>query len=339
MLKRIIKAVLPSKLYHLVLRSYSSFRVRQKIKQAFLYDYRRYLKASGSFGGNTSIQLIGNIIREYHSVEKGLTLPQTRLGFGKRAVLILINDLIKHVKNYGGQDEQVRHGIQVVLEYEYFHEYHGFKIDQEVEGAIRDLKQYVNDLQHSVQLGLTKAEYFKYKDASFDLFSHSRASVRTFDDTDISVEKILRACSMARNAPSACNRQSWKAYVFSDKEKINKILRIQGGNRGFGHLTNKLIVIAAEIGVFVGAHERNQAYIDGGIYAMNLLYSLHYQEIGACILNCSNGIEKDRTLRDLCKIQDSEVFIAMIVCGNLPESFKVPISKRYSEEHFIVFKD
>jgi nitroreductase len=62
---------------------------------------------------------------------------------------------------------------------------------------------------------------------------------------------------------------------------------------------------------------------------MNLLYAIHYQKIAACILNCSNNIEKDKSLRKLCNIKNSEFFIAMIAFGIPPENFKIAGSKRY----------
>jgi nitroreductase len=109
-------------------------------------------------------------------------------------------------------------------------------------------------------------------------------------------------------------------------------LEIQGGNRGFGHLVNKLMVITSETGVFSSESERNQAFIDGGIYAMNLLYSLHYYNIACCILNCSNTVEKDRRLRELCGVKESEVFISMVSLGMPPNDFKAAASIRYPIE-------
>jgi hypothetical protein len=50
-------------------------------------------------------------------------------------------------------------------------------------------------------------------------------------------------------------------------------LKLQGGIRGFGHLTNKLIVITSDTAVFLMM--KDQAFIDGGMYAMNVLYGLH----------------------------------------------------------------
>jgi hypothetical protein len=53
-------------------------------------------------------------------------------------------------------------------------------------------------------------------------------------------------------------------------------------------------VITAELGVFMNLDERNQAYTDGGMYAMNLLLALHHHQIAACPLNCSHSAAKDR---------------------------------------------
>ena len=57
--------------------------------------------------------------------------------------------------------------------------------------------------------------------------------------------------------------------MYTNKNQIAKILEVQGGNRGFGHLANRLIIITSEVGVFTGVAERNQVYIDGGMYARN----------------------------------------------------------------------
>ncbi len=111
---------------------------------------------------------------------------------------------------------------------------------------------------------------------------------------------------------------------------MNDILQKQGGNRGFGQLANKQIIIVSEVGVFGSDGKRNSAFINGGMFGMNLLYALHYEKIAACILNCSNWPKKDLELRKLCKIKESEEFIAMLTCGNSPENFRLALSKRYN---------
>ncbi len=46
-------------------------------------------------------------------------------------------------------------------------------------------------------------------------------------------------------------------------------------------------------------------------------------------MNCSTSPQKDKQLRSICRIKESEVFIAMVTCGIPPESFKVAVSKNW----------
>lgn len=327
-LKLILNRILPEEL----------ISVSRKLKKyfwfikAYKYDLTRYWTFSRSNGKDTSTKLAAKIIIQYHIIEKGLTMPQPRLGFGKDIIISLCNSCLDYIKLYNTENEQLIAGLQVILEYENFHIIQNYTLDESVVDNISKVKKIVPYLSASFQKAITKNEYFKNSHSSFQSFSNSRASVRNYLDEDIPVERILKALELARNTPSACNRQGCRTYLLTSKENINDILVIQGGNRGFGHLANKLILICGEIGVFGEVSERNQVYIDGGMYAMNLLYSLHYFEIGACILNCSLSPEKDIILRKLCRIHESEVLIAMIVCGIPPDSFKIANSKRYNLE-------
>ena len=329
-IKNTIETILPLKLvYYLRIKKMMISSLVNLMKH-YQYDLKLYYKFSGISGRNSSLNLIGEIIRKYHVIEKGLTMPQTRLGFGKELLISLCGVCQKFILNYGNNDEQLLHAIGVILEYENFHNVQHYKLDAEVISAIRKLESYSTDVKATFQKEVTKTVFFEKTDRDFSQFSNSRSSIRNFTEEDIQMDKILNSLDLIRNTPSACNRQSWRTYVYTDKEKILKLLDLQGGNRGFGHLTNKLIIVASELGVFTGQEERNQAYIDGGIYLMNLVYSLHYNKIGACILNCSNSIEKDIELRKLSMIKESEVFIAMVACGIPPETFKIATSTRYS---------
>jgi nitroreductase len=332
MLKRFINFILPIWVACFIRHKISYYRIKKNLKIAYRYDLKRYSRYSDSFSTDTQQKLIGKIIREYHVLEKGLTMPETRLGFGKDLVLNLSKDCIQYTEKYGKDETQLIHAIGVIFEYENFHQKKNYKIDDEILYWIKCLRQKDTNAVICSQREVTKDEYFKYKESPFPEFSKSRSSIRNYSDEEIPLKCIIEALDIARNTPSACNRQCWRTYVFSDKVQINKILDFQGGNRGFGHLANKLIVIAAEIGVFTSVAERNEAFIDGGIYAMNLLYALHYHDVASCILNCSNTPEKDKRLRTLCQIKNSEVFIAMIACGIPPESFKIAASKRYELE-------
>jgi len=89
-------------------------------------------------------------------------------------------------------------------------------------------------------------------------------------------------------------------------------------------------MLTGELGVFGYSNERNQVFIDCGMYAMNLLYALHYNEIAACIMNCSFDYDKEQEIKNISQIGESEVLIAMVSCGIAPTEFKIATSPRYS---------
>ncbi len=312
---------------------YKRFKLRNSFKRTYRYDMDSYLRYSRTFGANDPGRLIGSIILQYHVIEKGLTMPESRLGFGQERIISLCRDCVKYIEKYGQNDEQVNHAIAVVLEYENLHRKNRFDLDEETIHSLIQLKdRLISPVQRAVQIQTGRDELFSKKDYSFPEFSASRCSVRNYSAEDVPLKGIMDALELAKHSPSACNRQSWRTYVYTQKSMINKLLELQGGNRGFGHLVNKLIIVAGEQGLFCNSNERNQVYIDGGIYTMNLLYALHYERIAACVLNCSFDPEKEIELKRNAGIKDSEVLIVMIACGIAPDEFKVAISHRYPVE-------
>lgn len=296
---------------------------------SFYYDFKRYYRFSDHENSDNRVNLIGRIIREYHVIEKGLTMPERRLGFGQALIISLCENCLRYYNKYGIKDEQLITALEVVSEYDELHEKSGFKLEEATQKNIKRVKE-VKDVLASSQGFFNFDEYFSHSESSFEKFSLSRHSVRNFTGKEISFDDIVRSLDIAKSAPSACNRQCWRTYIVSCKEKIAKITEIQGGSRGFGYMANKLVVVTGKIGVFAGSNERNQVFIDGGIYIMNLLYALHYCRIASCVLNCSTSPKKDKQLRGHIGIDEDEVLIAIIACGIPPESFSVANSKRYS---------
>jgi nitroreductase len=336
-IKKVIKFIIPSKWLKSVIDKKISFHIFISLFKSYFYDLNLYFKFSDTKEGDTPVKLIGKIIKGYHVIEKGLTMSETRMGFGREIMINLCRDCGNYIDRYEINDQQLIHALGVIEEYKKFHKENNFQIDSTVISSIENLNSKTSIIVPSNQISISREEYFQFTDSNFEKFSTSRFSVRNFIDREIEMNDIINVLNVAKNAPSACNRQSWRTYVYSDKQQINEILKIQGGNRGFGHLANKLIIITGEVGVFAGSAERNQVFIDGGIYAMNMLYSLHFYKIAACILNCSNSTEKDKILRKLTMIKDSEVFISMVACGIPPDRFMMTTSKRYSFEHTNTF--
>lgn len=322
--------------YKEITKKFFPFILPLVILPEYLIDYYYYLRHSGVLTvRRNKKKLIGRIIAEYHVLEKGLTMPQPRLGFGRKNVDSLIQNCLAYISRFGANDIQLKHAVSVLLEYRRIHMDNRIEISHNLLSGIESLQKKITNLASISQFETTEEEYFKDLNNTFPLFSASRRSVRNYSNCVVPTSRLIESVKLAQNAPSSCNRQTSRVYIYSDRIQIQKILEIQGGNRGFGYLTDKLIVITSELGVSHGIYERHQIYVDGGMFAMNLLYSLHYDKIAACPLNCNFSFHKTKILRKLCHVAESEVFILMISCGNVPKSFKIAISKRYPVEEIL----
>jgi len=87
---------------------------------------------------------------------------------------------------------------------------------------------------------------------------------------------------------------------------MNKVFELQNGNRGFGHLGSAVLVFTTDLSVFQDTYERNEMYLNSGMFSMSLMYALHNHEIGSCALNWSVPISKDLALKKLLNIPSCE---------------------------------
>jgi len=130
----------------------------------------------------------------------------------------------------------------------------------------------------------------------------------------------------ALKSPRACNRESHRVYAAYDQELRDNLLSYHHGNRGFGHKLGAVLVVAVDVREFDMIGERNQPWIDGGLFAMSLVYASHAAGLGTCMLNWSEDCEHDQVLRNAFHIPDNEVIITFIGVGQLPEEFEVAAS-------------
>ncbi len=322
-MKGLLKRIIPES----ILDKYRRNIVEKTFDGYTTYDKNRFLKHSNIFSESTQLRCIGKIVHIYHVIEKGLTMPSMRSGFGKGKMIQLIDKCLYYQEKFDANNDQFRHALGVIEEYKRVHKEINFSIDKELEGKINFLLEKVKNVPFVEQNRATKNSYFSSYNASFDKFSESRHSVRNYDGK-IELTQINKAIQLAQNVPSACNRQPSRVHIVKNKELIAKVFDIQDGNRGFGHLADKVIIVTSDLSAYQGGNERNLAFVDGGMYAMNLLYSLHFNKIAACPLNWATTPSEDLKLRDVIAIPDSEVIILMIACGAAPNEFKLAASKR-----------
>lgn len=176
----------------------------------------------------------------------------------------------------------------------------------------------------------TAAVDHKFLDVVF-----GRRSIREFTAAAVDDRDIQMAVQVALQAPSVCNRQSARVHQFDDPVLMQSALDLQGGFRGY-KMPPKLLLVTSDLSSFVGAVERNQPFIDGGLFMMGLLLGLQNMGLGTCCLNTAMSTERASAIRKILGIPESEVFISFIAVGHyIPDSL-TPRSKRIAVEDVLI---
>lgn len=282
---------------------------RLVILREFLSDYRYYAKATdwerGSHGRSKQIDLSecvnARTVLAYHGLEKGMTFPVPRRPFGlaRRGV---ITDILES-RSSELLDDAVRKNAESAL----------------AEHATFNSTGVISSLLSP--FGPT--DIMDRGDDVVSQFVSSRHSVRNFANVkvdDLLIEEIVRNAGLT---PSVCNRRSYRAHVFEDRNDIDNLLALQNGNAGFGDTVPLLVVVTERRSAFMGSGERNQRWVDGGLFAMSLVWIAHARGLGSCFLNWSQTNERTRVLRARAGISEAEDVVVLIAMGYPAEGYRV----------------
>ncbi|MCC4781987.1 hypothetical protein CSB62_22155 [Vibrio splendidus] len=305
----------------------------------YVYDYNKFsrfisLETSG-YLDNKSIE--SWILQDKHRLEKGLSLPTPRPGFGE----LVVKRLSKNLKLQASIDncsDVYFIGLGALRAYKEFHESNGLNLPDFFLVAIENFseKDFFNPLCDKV--GVSSHTENTSEDENiefFKKFSSSRHSCRNFDkNRTIDKFKLNEIIKLAISAPSVCNRQHWKVHIFEGESK-DKILKLQNGNTGFSDNIPYIAVVTSDIRSFYHPNERNQPFVDGGMFSMNFIYALHSYGISSCALNWCVSSQVDKTFHKYGYIKDNENIIMYIAFGYPELSGVYAKSPRLPVNYFI----
>ncbi|MDD2496511.1 MAG: nitroreductase family protein, partial [Tissierellia bacterium] len=303
----------------------------------FIHDFRMYYKHSSVFKMDTYGKIESEITLRYHSIEKGFLHKITRPRFAKKRVKELI-DLLKQIElNNYSKRVHIQSALLSLCRYYDFHLNEAVDISDYFKREDYDIFKSLLELNVKPIKYHTDKSFFEYRNSDFSIFSKSRASVRDFTGVKISNELLEKVVELANHAPSVCNRQPVNVHLVENKSYIDKILEIQDGLKGYSSKLSQVLVITCDRNYFYSIGERHQLYTDGGIYIMNLLYSLHFYGIGACPAHWGMPYQADVKVMKLLNLKDSEQIISLVAIGVPTSEFSTTLSlRRSSNENLII---
>lgn len=288
-----------------------SVQTRLKIARQFNADRRIYARYAGPDDDRALECLLPQnlemqLTKDYHRIEKGLTLPRPKSPFGS------------------GPRERLEALLPAAS-------------DSSESGYVGDARSAVgalrawNDTRQIDDVVAPLGQRYSGLPSSRDFFS-SRRSVRNYSSEPVAKETVEEAVRLALYSPSVCNRQAWRAYLFDEWQTIQDALRYQNGNAGFGETIPCLILITVDMQMFAGANERRQPWIDGGLFAMSLVWALHSMGLASCMLNMSQPQSRTQALKRRFAVPENEEVIMFISIGYPADGFRVARSPRRSVE-------
>lgn len=309
----------------------NSLKLRIKLVLNYICDYMLYAKYSTVFSKETFTKKEAELILQYHGLEKGMLFDPMKPRFAinriNKIIQLLNDDEIKDRVTLS----QVFTGYMVAIEYYDLHKKQGIDIsDYYTEVNYLNFKKIVSKVNREFNSGKIKLNVkdIYVENQNFYNFANSRKSIRNYSGELIPLNTIEKVIALANTSPSVCNRQGTKVKLVENKKLIEKILEIQGGFTGYIENVHQLLIVTVDRQYFYTIGERNQFYIDGGIYLMNLLYALHFYKIAACPANWGKDIQAEKKLNKYISIPESEKIICMIPIGISVENICVTLSQR-----------
>lgn len=308
-MKAFAKRVLPAGLVAWLI----NFLDKLKIRTEFYKDSRRFSRWSaptdGGFGPKGSLRhMETQLTKDYHRVEKGLALPAPKRPFGAA----VSQRLAAGIEVGDPSNPYVTNATDAVFALDTWNK----------QGDVLDhIAPRMTELLEPVLVGGQATEQ--------ESLILSRRSVRHFDmSRPVAAEIINRATEIAGTTPSVCNRQPWSVTVANEPLSVSKILRLQNGNSGFTDAVPAVGVITVDNRLFAGPGERNQRWVDGGLFAMSFVYALQASGLNSCLLNWSMTNAQSDQMRKLIGLEPYEDIITLVAIGYAADDARVARSPR-----------
>lgn len=155
-----------------------------------------------------------------------------------------------------------------------------------------------------------------------------RKSVRWFLDSPVPRDAIDTAMLVAREAPSACNRQPFSFRVFDDPEIVAAVSAIPMGTAGYAKNLPAIAVIVGDLSAFIDERDRHLIYTDGCLAAMSFILGLEAQGIASVCINWPDVVERDRRMAKLLNLSSHERVVMLVGFGFADPELLTPFSAK-----------
>jgi nitroreductase len=142
-----------------------------------------------------------------------------------------------------------------------------------------------------------------------------RKSVRTYLQKPVPHDLVDQALEIAGLAPSSCNRQPMKYWLFDEGSLYKELAHLPLGTSGFADNIPMICVLTGDLSAYSYERDRHSIYVDGCLSAMLFMLGLESVGLASCGLNWAEINSLDRRLEKLLKLPPHERCIMCLAIG------------------------
>ena len=160
--------------------------------------------------------------------------------------------------------------------------------------------------------------------------SMRRRSVRWFQDKKVPRTLIDKALLIARQSPSACNRQPFEYRIFDNPEIVQKVASIPMGADGYSHNIQCIAVLVGKQDNFFSPRDRHVIYIDASLSAMAFMFGLETVGLSSSVINWPDFEPLEIKMQKTLGLNSHERVVMLIAIGYAREDGGIPYSEKKS---------
>jgi nitroreductase len=275
--------------------------------------------------------------RNVHRLEKGLIMKNFRKTFGVGYVRETVEELAKAIKDPCRSPEEVGWAADVLRQYFYVAGGH-----QEIKRAREAFGRLEPELPADSRMVPYAREDSVDKFLGFDellALARRRRSVRWFLPEPVPRESLERAMLVAREAPSACNRQPFVFRVFDNAERVRRVARLPMGTKGYADYIPCVVVAVGRLRNFPEVRDRHLIYIDASLAGMSLALALETLGLSSCMINWPDIEKRERWMEEELGLAPDERPVFLMAVGYPDPEGLVARSTKKPVDELLVFQD
>lgn len=162
-----------------------------------------------------------------------------------------------------------------------------------------------------------------------------RRSVRWFTEQPVPADLVAQAIQMASQAPSACNRQPFFVKMSLQPDQAASIAKLAMGTSGFADNIRCLCVIVGDQSCYEAERDRHVIYVDGGLFAMQLMLALETLGLSSCPINWPDIESLELKMQRRLKLAVFHRPVMLLAVGYANQSGGIPASVKKTSDQLL----